>query len=400
MSKISKLIILVVILFTVCGCNNYQEINNYAIVSGISIDQDDKDPSKYQVGVQIMNAKKEEESETSLITFYKSSGDTLYEALSKIMLDSPKELYLGHNEIVVIGDELLRKENPINYLDYFMRDAEVEKDSLLMIAKDDPAYDVLKIITPLETIPTRNIKSTISVANNFSGTIAMITLDDFLADLINDGREPVLPSITITGKVKEGENMDNISESDPSTKLKFNTLGYFKNNKLAGYMTSEESVGYIFLGNIPKENFINVKCDDKNYASIRVTKSEAKEELSFVNGKPKVNVNINVRAKLLEYNCKADFVKDDNAVKKLEKNAANKINKLVKKTTDKLYHEEKSDALKYGAKFFQQKHKELKKYGYTANEVVNDVSFNFKSKVIIETTELSIKSLKEEGNNE
>ncbi|MEE0699445.1 MAG: Ger(x)C family spore germination protein [Bacilli bacterium] len=396
MKKISKILTIVIIMFILCGCNNYQEINNYAIVSGISIDADDKDPSKYQVGVQIMNAKKEEESENSLITFYKSTGDTLYEALSKIMLDSPKELYLGHTEIVIISDDLLRKKDPLNYLDYFMRDAEVEKDPLLMIAKDDPAYDVLKIITPLETIPTRNIKSTISVANNFSGSIAMVTLDQFLSDLINDGREPILPSITITGNVKKGEKMDNIAESDPNTKVKFNTLGYFKNNKLKGYLTNDESVGYVFLANIQKENFVNVKCDDKNFASIRISKSSVEDKISFENGKPKVEVSFNVKAKLLEYNCKADFVKDDKAVRELAKKAEDKIIKLAKKTTDKLYREENTDALKYGAKFYQQKYKEMKKYGYKINEIANDITFDFKSKVSIESTELSIKSVKED----
>lgn len=81
---------------------------------------------KYKVGIQIMNAKKDEESDSSLITFYEASGKTIYDALEKIMLDSPKELYLGHNEVVVISEELL-KENPLNYLDYFMRDPGSEK---------------------------------------------------------------------------------------------------------------------------------------------------------------------------------------------------------------------------------------------------------------------------------
>ena len=93
-----------------------------------------------------MNAKKDEESDSSLITFYEASGKTIYDALEKIMLDSPKELYLGHNEVVVISEELLKKENPLNYLDYFMRDPESEKDATVMVSKEKDASSILKII--------------------------------------------------------------------------------------------------------------------------------------------------------------------------------------------------------------------------------------------------------------
>ena len=168
MKKIFKTFILVIVLFSLSGCFDYKEINEYAIVSGISIDQSKDDPDKYEVGIQIMNAKKDEESDNSLITIYKAEGNTLYQAFEKIMLDSPKELYLGHNEVVVISEELLKYRNPLDYLDYFMRDSEVEKDSLVMVAKNENAYNVLKIITPIETIPSKNLNP-----NSFPNPIAI-----------------------------------------------------------------------------------------------------------------------------------------------------------------------------------------------------------------------------------
>lgn len=109
-NKIIKIFLLINIIFSLSGCFSYQEINDYAIVSAISIDLDDKDKDKYEVGVQIMNAKKDEESNNSLITFYKAKGKTIYEAFQRILLDSPKELYLSHNEVIVIGEDLLKKK--------------------------------------------------------------------------------------------------------------------------------------------------------------------------------------------------------------------------------------------------------------------------------------------------
>lgn len=398
MKNIIKVFVFVIVLISLSGCFNYNEINEYAIVSGISIDVDNKDPNKYEVGIQIMNAKKDEESDNSLITFYKASGSTIYQALEKIMLDSPKEIYLGHNEVVVISEELLKMKDPLNYMDYFMRDTEIEKDSLVMVSKDNKAYDILKVITPIETIPSNNLKSTLNIADKYSGTLTVITIDEFIADLSNTGEEAIIPAVTITGKVKDGEKMDNISESNPSAKLKFEVLGYFKGNKLKGYLTADESVGYNFLSNVPNKTYVNVKCDDKNYATIRVLDSKLKEDLSFKNGKPNVNITSKVSADLLEYNCKADFIEDEKYIIKLEKKAADKIKYLMVKATNKLYKDNKSDALKYGAKFYDKKAKEMKQLGYKKTDIVEDISFKFNAKVTIKSTQLSIRSVKEGRN--
>lgn len=396
MNKAFKIITLFLLLFLVSGCQNYQEINNYAIVSGISIDKSEDEENLYTVGIQIMNAKKDEESDNSLITFFKSDGNTIFEALQKIMLDSPKELYLGHNEVVVISEELLREKDPLLYLDYFMRDSKVEKDSLVMIAKDDKAYEILKIITPLETIPSRNLKATLSVADTFSGTLTIVTIDEFISDLESGGKEATLPSVSITGKKDDGEKMENIAESDPEANLKFGTLGYFKDNKLVDYLTSDESTGFNFLSDTPNQTYVNVKCDDTNYASIMVSKSKLKEELSFADDKPKVKIKTEVEASLLEYNCSADFISDEKYIKELEKKASNKIEKLMKKTTETLYKENKSDALKYGTKFYEEKYKQMKKLGLKKSDIANLISFEFDVKVDITSTELSIRSVKGE----
>ena len=79
MKKIHKIIIILLFIFCLSGCYNYEEINNYAIVSGISIDQNKEDNSKYDVGIQIMNAKKDEEADNSV-------QGTIYQ--SKIVVES------------------------------------------------------------------------------------------------------------------------------------------------------------------------------------------------------------------------------------------------------------------------------------------------------------------------
>lgn len=395
-----KYIILLLIISLLCGCYNYKEINDYSIVSAISIDESKKENKKYTVGIQIMNAKKDEESDTSSIAFYKSDGNTIYECLQKIILDLPKELYLGHNEVVIISEDLLRKESALNYLDYFMRDSEVEKDSLIIIARDENAYDVLKIITPIETIPSRNLKETIKVADDYKGTLSAVTIDEFIASLSNNGEDPTLPSVKISGKIKEGEKTENISQSNPDAKVELATIGFFENGKLKDFFTKEEEEGFKILSNSANGTYINVKCDNKNYATIKIKKSKIKEKFSIINGKPHVKLTNNISAALIEYNCKIDFLKDEKYIKNLEKKASKKAKKLELKALNKLYVQNKADALMYGEKFYNGNAKTLKKYNIKENDVKNYINFSLSSNVKLERIGLTIKSIKEVSESE
>ena len=267
-----------------------------------------------------------------------------------------------------------------------------------MIAKESKAYEILKIITPLETIPSRNLKATLSVSDTYSGTQSIVTIDEFISDLESKGSDAILPAVSITGDKKDGDKMDNIKESDPKTKLRFETLGYFKDNKLSGYLSSDESLGFNFLADTPNQTYISVKCDSKNYATVSVNNAKLEEELSLKNGKPKANIKLNVEVDLLEYNCKADFAENDNKIKELEKKLNKKIENTLKNTVDKLYKEEKTDVLKYGSKFYEQKYKLMKKYSIKKEDIRENIRFNFNVKSKINSVELSVRSVKENKN--
>ena len=396
--RINKIIFLCIITILLGGCFNYKEINDYAIVSGISIDKCEKD--KYEVGIQIMNSKKDKESDNSLITFYKAKGDTIYEALEQIMLDSPKELYLGHNEVLIISEELLKEKNPLEYLDYFMRDSEVEKDSLMIISKDEKASNILKIITPLETIPSKNLKSTLAIADNFSGAIILTSADEFISELKKTGSEAILPSVIIKGKIKDGKKMDNISQSDPKTKLVFSTLGYFENNKLKGYLNKNESMGYNILSNNVKEAYINLRCDNNNYATLRIDDLKTSKKTYFKNNKPYVKITVKINANLLEYNCKGDILNNKELVNNIEKKANKKVKTLLEETHNKLYIQNKSDGLGYGNYFMKYKKRDMIKNNYNEKNILKDLNFIYDIKVNIKSSELSIKSIEEKNKYE
>ena len=398
--KKMKYIILIIILLTLSGCVNYEEINSMAIVSAVSIDKCKNNKSKYNIGVQIMNAKKKENESVSEITYYEACGNSVYEAIQKISLESPKRLYLGHNGVIVIGEELLKEQDPINYLDYFLRESEVEKDAIIAMSKGDTASDVLKILTPLETIPSKNLKSTLFNSTKTSGLTHIISLDEFISYLINDGEEAIIPSIKIVGKTSKGEENDNLSTSNPDTKLRLSNIGVLNNNKLVGYLDSDESSGYNIISNEAKNTYINFKCDDKNYASAVILNSKTKETLTFKNNKPYVILSQKATVNIAEYNCDTSFINNKDIINNIEKEISKKIKSNMVKVTNILYKTYVADSFGYGSKYEKRFGKKIKSLGYNSSNIKQDITFKISSKVTINSTELTIKSIIKEDNNE
>ena len=102
--------------FLLTGCWNYQELNEYAIVTGMAVDIKD---NKYEVSFLIANGNKseQEQTKTSLIS---GEGETIYNAIKDISLSSPKELYVSHLSVVIISEEVASK-GISNLLDYLLR---------------------------------------------------------------------------------------------------------------------------------------------------------------------------------------------------------------------------------------------------------------------------------------
>ena len=109
---------------------------------------------------------------------------------------------------------------------------------------------------------------------------------------------------------------------------------------------------------------------------------------------------ITISGRLIEYNCKANFLKDKKKVKELEEKANRKIIKLTNKALDKLYNENNSDALSYGKKYYSRKYKKIKILNIKKKDVSKNISFSVKPNVKIERIGLTIKSIKEANNNE
>lgn len=333
MKKLVLIIITLFILLISSGCYNYKEINNMAIVSSIGIDKDNKN-DKYIVSAQIMNSKESENSEDSQITVYTKEGDTVHEALRNITLKSPRKLYGNHLSKIVLSEEVA-KEGIDNILDTFNRVTEVRNEFIITIVKEDKASDVLKVLTTTESIPAEYVKLSLKIADETSGLTYATKLDEFISLYLKKGIDPVVPVLKIDKKEKKGTTINNITTTNPISKIVIEDLAVTNKGKLETYLKNEEVIGYNFLRNQIQKMIIPVKCDDENnYASISILKNKTKSSAEKKDNKYIINFNINSEAIITEYNCKKDLT-DEKVIKELEKDTEKKIKRYIKKSLNK-----------------------------------------------------------------
>lgn len=379
MKKI-KILLFLGLIFMMTGCYNYRELNQLAITSAIGIDKKGDD---YEVSIQVMNTQKQGSDNNSsgnqpkFIT-YKMKGKTLQEAFRNIVLESPRRLYANHINLMIISEDVA-KEGIYDVLDLFFRDSELRKQFSVLISRNAKSYDVLEILTPLETLNAKNITDSLIADNQFLGVSEVITFEQLMNSYLNQRIDLAIPTVEIVGDLKEGESTENLEESSPKTKAVLGGYSIFKDDKLIGYLSNKESINLSFVRNKIENTIINYKCDNKNYMAIEVVNS--KTEVAAKKNKPEITIKVSGQANINEINCQVDLTKDK-TISDLEKAINNEIEKQISSTIKKINKEYNADVYGFEDLFYKKNpkyYKKLKnKYG---DQFLNNIDIKVKSDI-------------------
>lgn len=377
-----KLIILFLLLFGVCGCWNYKELDDYSIITGIAIDKKDE---KYEVSVLISNASKSSgespDSSQSQSIVYSGKGNSIFKALKDISLISPKELYLDHFSILVISEEIAN-DGIYNVVDFFLRYPNARKDFSVAIARDCKAKDTLKIVTPLTDFPSQSISDNLQFSSKLQGAISNLNYNELIYNLIAPGMEVSMNSIKIIGDEKKGSSKENIESSEPKTYLKLGNLAIFKDDKFIKWTTEEESFGINIINNKMTEMYIKIELND-GYVVVSPVSFSSEVDIKIKDNKPHVYINVAGNSKVMEVNGHIDL-EDDSVIQEIEK----KVNKETKKYINKaikLAKENETDIFGFGLKLYKNDPNYFNKVKDTWNKDLKNLNIDIKSDLIIKS---------------
>lgn len=383
MKKI-KFLMLLLPIFLFTGCFNYRELNEIAIASAIGLD---KTGDGYVVTIQVMNTKKASETGTSneqlkFITFT-TSGVTLQDAIRKSILDSSRRIYPNHVQTLIIGEDLA-KNGISDVLDMFFRGVEFRKQTPVLIAKNSTAEEVLNVVTPLESLNSKNIRDGLSVDSKYLGIGDNISFEDLVGTFLDSNKEIILPSVSINGTKSDGEKIENIETADPSVRLIESSLAVFKGDHLIGFLDNKQSIDLNFVLNKINNTILTYECGDNKYLSSEIMSN--KTSVEFLESPLKAHIKINGILSINEITCDMDL-EDPVVIDEIEADLEEELKNDVYNTIKYIIEEYNSDVFGFRDFLYKNKtkyYKEIKDDWYDSifpnMDIDVDVNFNLTGK--------------------
>ena len=283
-----KIIIILISLFLLTSCYDYQELVNLNIVSGIGIDYEN---NEYVVTLEIINSSKknaENEIKTTILT---GKDKELSKAFTKAKEKSSKEIYLKHIELLLLSKNIC-KHGIKEVLSYLLNDIYTNNDYYVIVVNNP--NDILNIKLDNKTI-TNNI------TNYLNYTIKNHNLDDIFTitkNIIENKKSTSIPYLNV--------NKDNIT---------MNKIACFNKDKLTTTINSK-----IYKLLILKDDNLNFNIDNN---TINIYKIKPKYKIK----KNKIIITINCKGRII-MNKKTNSLSNLN--KQLKKQIKKEINKFIK----------------------------------------------------------------------
>ncbi|USK32041.1 Ger(x)C family spore germination protein [Bacillus sp. F19] len=379
------LIILIIVLLFTTGCWNRREINELAITLAIGLDK--TMDGQYLVTAQVVNpgevAAKGGSRGSSTVVIYQATGETIFEAIRKMTRESPRRIYPSHLRILVIG-ESLAKEGIGKPLDLLFRDWELRSDFYIAVSKGMNAEGILKVPTVLEKIPANNLFDTLKVSEKAWSETSSVTLDDLIADLVSEGKQPVLTGIEARIKGNEEAALSKTNEEmiDSPGRLFFDGLSVFDKDKLIGWLDDKQSRTYNAVTNKVKSTVVNISCPKEGKAVLQLLKSKAKVKGKVKNGKPEIDIEFHREYNVGEVECNIDLTKPE-IIKKLEKIEEQRAKKMFEQSIKQVQEEFEVDIFGFGEAVHRAEPKAWKKLKKSWEKEFEELPVNIKVDVKI-----------------
>jgi spore germination protein KC len=214
------------------------------------------------------------------------------------------------------------------------------------VARGTSAEAALSILTPLEKVPANKIYQSIETSEKVWSTVA-VTLDEFIADYVSDGKAPVLSGIRVKGNDQKGGSNENIEMIRPASELQNAGLAAFRKDKLIGWLSEEESKAYNYILNNMKSAINHVACPQGGNIALEVIRSEAEIKGYMDNRRPHIHVELRLEENVGEVQCRIDLTREE-TIEELEQRAQQSLQRILDHAVKQAQGKYKADIFGFG----------------------------------------------------
>lgn len=347
MKKKTIIISLIFLMLILSGCWSKRELSELALVAAFGIDYID---DEFAISVQVIDpsqvSSKQPSGGKSPVVTYHANGKTVFEAVRKILALSPRKLYFAHLQLVVIGEELA-KNGLRDTVDFLARDQEIRNDFTLIVSQQATAKDVLNVLTPIEKVPANRMLNSLKVTQDAWGSTLEVDIEDLVTDLGVSNQYFVLSAIEVLGDKSLGIDQTNVDRIETPVKLKFTGLAIFNEDKLVGYMDEYDSKSFNYLNDKIKSTIEIISCPSDGELTTEITQSNTKTKGIVKDGKPIINVSIDIVQNVAEVKCDIDLT-ELKTIDWINRQTEEHIKKNLDKVLNSLQENYRADILGFG----------------------------------------------------
>lgn len=356
---------LLAVMLSVCSCLKPIQLNERAIVQAIGIDYDDKAEAfnlTYQVFSPTTGGGGSIGASSDNAKIIESKGSTVSEAIQNATLVQGKQLFVGHNRIIIIG----RKAAELDIrqaLGYFMNNPDSKKNVNVVIADGD-ASEILKVKINQGMLPAETLQKIVENANE-NGIIENVKLFQFVQALDNSNESAVLPIMKANKKDEQGsggnaekpageeseseKKPDSDSITEVST-ISMDGMAVIADKAFKTKLNKQESRGVLWIRDEVKNTLINAKTEKLDSAAIEVYSSKTRIEPIFLENDEKIRfiVKISCKASIGEVDVKEGKTVAPDDIKSVQRSGARIIEQECTDAFNTVFKEHKSDVFSLG----------------------------------------------------
>ncbi|EDO61595.1 germination protein, Ger(x)C family [[Clostridium] leptum DSM 753] len=319
------------------GCSQVNQLNERLIVNGIGVDIED---GAYVVTMHVFDAQRasaggEESQDIVVVT---GRGRSVIDAFNAITLQSGKEPLLSQNLVLIVGEDTA-KSGMNNVIDFFIRYYETRPTVELFVAKERTAREVMNCNSDGRLISAKDIENLADSGEINAEQVHsdVLTLVNRLQDESSDG---FMIALTMSGNEEEGI-------------VYVDGTGVLKGDRLVGYLTLEETQGYLLMTGEARSGTLVVPVEGVGNVSFSLIGGDSSIDAKVENDLPVFDVSIRADLDLYEIDGNIHQKYGLDMVEKMEEAANQAIYDRCVQTTEKLLREYQSDIFRFGRRMLQ-----------------------------------------------
>lgn len=346
--KLIPLLAIIFITFFFSGCWDQREAENTGIIIGAGIDQTE-DGQIMVIGQTLIPQQPGAGGggqAGEILSFHNwyATGETLFDAIRNLTLQSPNPLFWSHAQVIVFS-ERFAKRGLLDAIDFLERDPEIKQSTWMLIAQGD-LNDIMQTREIAFQAPTKIMADVIKTRDR-NAKYAITSLGDFLRLMDNPDTESFTAGVNFfKGPMKDMNKLTSrVQEAPREYEIKISDTAVFRGDKMVGWFNTKESRGLLFIQGEVKSGIIVLEKEQQRL-SIEMFGASSKLKPVVRDGQLVMKIGVKVTGNLAEAS-PGIYELDKKVVKDIEQKMNKKVEEEIMATVTKA-QELNTDVLGFG----------------------------------------------------